>query len=193
MNLAVSAILGIDPGKGGGIAIYTKEDGLVRTVKMPSDTDELADLLAYYVDNYKPIAFLEKLNVRRGDTAVPGKIFGIEKMLENYGQLKTTLELMGVPFCMVHPLSWENKLGLRIRGLREEKAERKRRYASVAARWYPGNRVTLWNADALLIMHFGRYALANDLNWVRENLPTKYHDVVFEGEKRPVEPLSPAR
>ena len=178
-KIKADAVIGIDPGKQGGIAIYTKEDGMVRTVRMPESTDDLAELLSYYKQNYMPIAFLEKLNLHRSDTEVPGKVFGIQKLLQNYAQLRTVLELNGIPFVMVHPLSWENKLGLRVRGLREEKAQRKRRYRDIAGKIYPGNKVTLWNADALLIMHFGRVMLANDLNWVLSNVPSKMHDSLF--------------
>lgn len=35
------------------------------------------------------------------------------------------------------------------------------------------------NSDAILIMHFGRYILKNDVNWVRENLPSGMHDRIF--------------
>ena len=151
-KIKIDCVIGIDPGKQGGIAIYTKEDGMVRTVKMPEDINELDALFAYYKENYRPVAFLEKLNLHRDDTQTPGKVFGIEKLLQNHAQLRTVLELSGIPFAMVHPLSWENRLGLRVRGLREEKAKRKRRYRDMAAKLYPGNKVTLWNADALLII-----------------------------------------
>lgn len=175
----VDCVIGIDPGKQGGIAIYTKEDGMVRTVRMPADTEDLAELMRYYVENFHPVAFLEKLNLHKDDARVPGKIFGIEKLIGNFNQLRVTMEVVGVPFCMVHPISWEYRLGLREKGRRESKTERKRRYQSVAARMYPGNKVTLWNADALLIMTFGRAVLANDLAWVRSNLPAKCHDTIF--------------
>ena len=179
-ELKVDAVIGIDPGKQGGIAIYTKEDGMVRTVRMPEDVNELNALLEYYKENYQPIVFLEKLNLHRSDTETPGKVFGITKLLANFEQLRSVLDLCGIPYAMVHPLSWEHRLGLRVKGLREDKAERKRRYRDIAAKEYPGNKVTLWNADALLIMHFGRYVLANDLNWVIANIPSRMHDCLFE-------------
>ena len=182
-EIKCNAVIGIDPGAGGGIAVYTCDDGLVRTIKMPKSTEDLAEFLAYYTENYRPIAFLEKLNVRRGDTQVPGKIFGIEKMLANFSQLKTTLELSGIPFVLVHPMSWESKLAIRSRG--EEKVARKRRYREIAARAYPANKITLWNADAVLIMHFGRYQLANELSWVLQNLPQRERGKLFEGPEEP--------
>lgn len=179
MNINVNAVIGIDPGKNGGIAVYTKADDYVKIIKMPETTEDLADFLRYYRENYKPIAFLEKLNIHRDDMKEGGKIFGIGKLMENHAQLKTTLEVVGIPFCQVHPMSWEHKLGLRQKGRRESKTERKNRYKEVAARIYPANKVVLWNADALLIMHFGRVMLANDPAWVRANLPTKTQDLIF--------------
>lgn len=178
-NLITDCVIGIDPGKQGGIAIYTKEDGMVRVVKMPEDVNELDALFMYYKEHYTPVAFLEKLNLHRSDTQTPGKVFGIQKLLENFAQLRAVLDLAGVPYAMVHPLSWEHKLGLRIKGLREEKPARKRRYKETAAKLYPANNVTLWSADALLIMHFGRLMLANDLNWVVANIPSRMHDSLF--------------
>lgn len=181
-KIKIDCVIGVDPGKQGGIAIYTKEDGMVRTVKMPEDVNELDALMSYYKENYTPVAFLEKLNLHKGDTAIPGKVFGIQKLLENFSQLRAVLDLAGLPYAMVHPLSWEHRLGLRIKGLREEKGERKRRYRDTAAKLYPGNKVTLWNADALLIMHFGRYVLANDLDWVGANIPSRMHDFLFDAK-----------
>ena len=181
-ELAVDCVIGIDPGKSGGIAVYTKADGMARVVKMPTSAEDLGELLDYYKENYHPIVFLEKLSIRKEDAATPGKIFGIQKLMANFEQLKTVLELAGIPYCMVHPLSWEHKLGLRIKGRKEKKNERKKRYAVYAGELYPGIRATLWNGDALLIMHFGRVQLANDMNWVLSNLPERERGKLFSGQ-----------
>ena len=101
-------------------------------------------------------------------------------MMANYEHLKAIIEVAEIPYIMVHPLSWQSKLQLRKRGEREEKMARKRRYREKAAELYPDARVTLWNADALLILHFGRWALLNDLSWVSANLPKRGHDKLFE-------------
>lgn len=176
-NLQVTAVLGIDPGALGGIAIYLKE-GQTRVVKMPRDDKDLRDLFQYYADNYKPIAFLEKLSIRPDDSE-PGKIYRIQKMLANFEHLKALLEVVGIPFVMIHPMSWQAKLGIRETTKGMEKRERKASYRAYAQRLYPLHKVTLWNADALLIMHFGRVMLANDLNWVLANLPQREKDKLF--------------
>ena len=170
-KIKIDCILGIDPGAQGGIAVYIPGQH-AKTVKMPKDVRDLRDFFQYYADNYRPMAFLEKLSVRPDDVKDnPGKIYRIQQMLANFEHLKVLLESAGIPYVLVHPISWQTKLKLRIKGQHEEKAERKRRYKEVAEKNYPEVKVTLWNADALLIMHFGRWAIVNDESWVLANLP----------------------
>ncbi|WP_303841548.1 hypothetical protein [Selenomonas ruminantium] len=182
--MKTNCIIGIDPGASGGIAIYIPGQ-LVRVVKMPKDPADFRDLLGYYKENYTPLVFMEKLTVRPDDIAVQagaanmGKLYRIQKMIANFEHMKALMEADGIPFVLVHPQSWQTRLKLRTRGEHEEKDVRKRRYQAYAASQYPSVRVTLWNADALLIMHFGRWALVNDLQWVKSNLPTKEHDKIF--------------
>lgn len=184
-KIKINCVIGIDPGANGGLAVFIPGDK-VKAVKMPKDITDLAEFFKYYNDNYRPIIFLEKLSVRPDDVAVGadgkpnmGKIFRIQKMMANFEHLKALIETAGIPYALVHPMTWQTKLKLRVRGQHEEKADRKRRYAAKAGEWYPGVKVTLWNADALLIMHFGRYALVNETNWVRENLPTREQSKIF--------------
>lgn len=183
-KITINCVIGVDPGANGGISVYVP--GIrVKVLKMPKDISELADFFAYYRDNYKPIVFLEKLSVRpddvtaNGSRANMGKLYRIQKMMANFEHLKAVIETSGVPYVLVHPMTWQSKLQLRIRGQHEEKAERKRRYQIQAAKEYPGVTVTLWNADALLIMHFGRWALVNISDWVKSNLPAREHSKLF--------------
>lgn len=178
--------MGIDPGANGGIAVYVPGEK-IKVVKMPKENADLADFLQYYRENYNPIVFLEKLSVRPDDVAVcadgvpnMGKIFRIQKMMANFEHLKALIETAGIPFALVHPMTWQTKLKLRVRGVKEEKAERKRRYQIFAAEQYKDVKVTLWNADALLLMHFGRWALVNNPNWVRGNLPMRERTKLFQ-------------
>lgn len=185
-KIKINCVIGVDPGASGGIAIYVPGN-LVKTIKMPKDITELRDFFAYYAENYKPIVFLEKLSVRpddvavQGDRAAMGKMFRIQKLMANYEHLKATIEMAGVPYIMVHPLSWQTKLKLRQRkpGYTENKADRKRRYKETAKFLYPSVDVSLWNADALLIMTFGRWALKNEPKWVKANLPEREYQKLF--------------
>lgn len=183
-KITINCILGIDPGSNGGIAIFVPGQN-PKVVKMPKDITELRDFFEYYKDNFKPIVFLEKLSVRpddvmvQGDRAAMGKLYRVQKMMANFEHLKALIEMAGIPYVLVHPLSWQTKLKLRVRGVHEEKSDRKRRYKEAAAQYYPGIDVTLWNADALLLMHFGRWALVNEPKWVKANLPEREYQKLF--------------
>lgn len=185
-KIKVNCVIGIDPGANGGIAVYTPGD-IPKVAKMPKDVTDLRDFLKYYADTYHPIVFLEKLSVRpddvmvQGDRAAMGKLYRIQRMMANFEHLKALIEIAGIPYVMVHPAKWTSYLGLRLQrtGLKESKQERKNRYKEFAQRNYPSINVTLWNADALNIMHFGRKILVNDINWVRSNLPTKVQKTIF--------------
>lgn len=184
--MKISAVIGIDPGSSnGGIAVFIPGEQ-VKTVRMPKDLRDLHDFLAYYAETYKPIVFLEKLSVRPNDVEIKpdgkpnmGKMFRMQKLMGNYEHLKALIETAGIPYVMVHPQKWISTLKLRVNGVKEEKAERKRRYAKRAAELYPGVKVTLWNADAILICHFGRYVLVNEQGWVKANLPKVEYDKLF--------------
>ena len=177
-----NCIIGVDCGRQGGIAVWTKDN--VKVVKMPKDLNELTPFLQYYKENYNPIAFIEKLTVRPDDISVQngqpnfGKLFRIQKMLANYEQLKLVFENAGVPFCLCHPMTWESRLKVRSQ-IKLEKAERKKRYADFARKWFPQVKVTLWNADALLILAFGQMMIENEPKWIYSNLPQKLYEKLF--------------
>ena len=183
-KIKINCVIGVDPGAAGGIAIFIPGQK-TKAVKMPKDITELRDFFAYYVENYKPIVFLEKLSVRPDDVTADGtranmgKLYRIQKMMANFEHLKALIETAGIPYVMVHPASWQSKLKLRIPGVHEEKAARKRRYQEHAGQLYGDVNVTLWNADALLIMHFGRWALVNEPKWVKANLPAREYAKLF--------------
>lgn len=184
--MKIDCIVGIDPGANGGIAKWHPNQKMA-TIRMPKDLTELRGYIEYLKSICSPIIFLEKLSVRPDDVITGtdgvnmGKLFRVQKMIANYEQLKAIITLCDVPFVMVHPMKWQNELKLRIKSSRkkEEKSERKRRYKDIAGELYPEIKATLWNADAILIMHFGRYILRNNPDWVRENLPKQMHERLF--------------
>lgn len=181
----VDVIIGIDPGRNGGIAVKII-DGEEVAYKMPKDLGELAKILKGYGDKFGCLAVLEKLSIRPDDVTVQGgeknmgKAFRIQKMLAGFEALKTTLTLLGIPFVMVHPMKWQSALGLRIKG--EDKAVRKKRYRDVASVMFTSLRVTMWNCDALLLCVFGLKMLQEGRGWLAANLPKEYHSKVFSDE-----------
>lgn len=165
----ITCVIGIDPGKSGGIAVW-RPGTKTYAIKMPEDVMELESWIQYMKTITRPIVFIEKVQLRPDDVVGnPGKAFRVQKMLADFEKLKTILAISGVPYIKVHPQKWQNSLKLRVKG--EEKAERKKRYQRAAADYYPEVKATLWNSDALLIMHFGRHILKTDPSWVKQNLP----------------------
>ena len=183
-KITINCVIGIDPGANGGIAVFVPGRHS-KAVKMPKDITELRDFFAYYRENFKPVVFLEKLSVRpddvvvQGDRAAMGKLYRIQKLMANFEHLKALIETSGIPYVMVHPMTWQTDLKLRVRGEKTEKAERKHCYQEKAASLYPEIKVTLWNADALLLMHFGRWALLNKTKWVKDQLPEREYQKLF--------------
>lgn len=185
-NIRISAVVGIDPGVNGGIVTWRPNEKIT-AIQMPKDVTELRNYLEFLKTICSPIVFLEKLSVRPDDITPGadgvniGKLYRIQKMLANFEQLKATIAVCDVPFVMVHPMKWQNELKLRAKTTRkkEEKNERKRRYKEIAGNLYPELKPTLWNADATLIMHFGRFILQNNPRWVLENLPQQMHNRLF--------------
>lgn len=184
--MKIDCIVGVDPGSNGGIVTWRPNQN-IKAVQMPKDLNDLKDYLSYLKSICSPLVFLEKLSVRPDDI-MPGadgvnmgKLYRIQKMMANYEQLKAIISVCDIPFVMVHPMKWQNELKLRLKTTRkkEDKSERKRRYKEIAGNLYPELKPTLWNADATLIMHFGRYILQNNPQWVRDNLPSKVYNVLF--------------
>ena len=180
----VDCVIGIDPGANGGLAVFIPGEQ-IKTIKMPKDIRDLRDFLQYYEDTYKPIVFLEKLSVRADDVEIMpngkpnmGKMFRIQKLMGNYEHLKAIIESCNIPYVMIHPFSWQTKLNLRLKGVKEEKSERKNRYKAKAEELYKV-KATLWSADAILIMHFGRWALINDTKWLKQQLPQREQIKIF--------------
>lgn len=174
-KIKIDCIIGIDPGASGGITVWRPNNKEI-SVKIPKDVKAFKEFLEYYKEVANPIVFIEKVQMHKSD-AYGGKMFGIEKLIKNLQQLETTIEILEIPFVKVHPMTWQSDLKLRRKG--EEKPSRKKRYKEVSQNYYPDLKATMWNCDATLIMHFGRFVLRNNVKWVLENLPERNHDKLF--------------
>lgn len=167
--LNVDMFIGIDVGVNGGVATWTASQGL-KVFHMPKTSLDKLNLFKLIKERAEhPLVFIEKVQQRPSDS-YGGKQFGIVKMVEGYTQLKTIMETVGVPYVMVHPMSWQTYLHLRMKD-NEEKTARKNRYKMAAGRYYPEVKPTLWNADAILLVEFGRRKKKFDEQWIVEQLP----------------------
>lgn len=177
--MKITRIIGIDPGSNGGVCKW-EPNKFLTCVKMPKEIKDLGQ----YLSNYKEgtLVFLEKQSLRHSDLTIPGKAFNIQKLIAQYEQIKALLVFLDIPFIAVDPIKWQSDLNLIKRSGRhkEEHMERKRRYRDIASKNYPGEFAqTLWSCDATLIMHFGRFALSNRMDWIYTVLPSSMHQKLF--------------
>ena len=167
-------VIGIDPGSNGGIAVWKSEDPKIETITMPKNIADLRIYLQHIKSiRKKPIVFVEKVQLRSDDVNQnPGKAFRIQQLLMAFQQLKDYIAVEGIPYVQVHPITWQAYL--KLRKAKEEKKDRKNRYKAAAGHYYPTVKPTLWNADAILIIHFGRLKIQNDPNWVFQNMTADF-------------------
>jgi hypothetical protein len=142
--------LGIDPGTAGGLAILLPEPPYAVAVPMPATGRDVSDWLRAHAPG--ATATIEKVGgfIRvGGDNVGPGPAmfrFGFSA-----GLLHGCLTALGIPFEEVTPKRWQQALGVPARKPGEPKAHWKARLKDIAQRRFPGVRVTLATADALLI------------------------------------------
>ena len=180
-KITIDCIIGIDPGKSGGLAIW-RPNYKTEVLKMPSNILDLRQYFEYIASICNPLIFLEKVQLRPDDIKDnPGKAFRIQRMLADFETLKTVISVCDIPFVLVNPMKWQNTLKVRVKG--EERKDRKKRFQRAAIDCYPDVKVTLWNCDALLLLHFGRFVLQNDFKWVLQNLPNQIHYKIFDAKK----------
>jgi Holliday junction resolvasome RuvABC endonuclease subunit len=144
----MTAVLGIDPGLSGALAII--DGSLVEAYAMPETRRDLLDLVFQLKDQHGvefalleeitalPAAVEEKLGIKRGSIATM-------KLARNFGQVEMALTAADIPHDELVPRSWKKIVGVRPGG-----DQKKIGYAR-AQQLFPTVRLTHQVADALLI------------------------------------------
>ncbi len=155
-------IIGIDPGKGGAISVYS--NGINRAVKCPNSTAKMADIVSsikntHYIDgDGQCVAYIEQVHAFPTDARSAAFKFGV-----NYGEWLGILAAYKTLTIMVSPQRWQkywkDKLGITFP---KDKQERKRALKEIAMK-YTNEKVTLYNADSILIAMYGVENVAEDL------------------------------
>jgi len=140
-------IIGIDPGGAGAIVVWT-DYGEIIIHKMPETAQDVLELLRGWEYNSK--CYLEKVGGMPGMGGSPMFNFG-----KGYGHLEMALLALKIPTEAVTPQKWQKELGMGTRGTRT-KSEWKNHLKARAQQLYPGSKLTLDTADAVLIMHYGK-------------------------------------
>lgn len=153
--------LGIDPGKAGGIAKINLTKGTIEALKMPETLDEIVAVLSSIGSNSFTIIEEEhaRPSVRRGINPVTNQeeiyqsrgAVATWTFAQHYGELLGILSALHMPHELMKPKFWMKSLGLRSREKGETQTHWKNFLKERAQQMYPGLRVTLATADALLI------------------------------------------
>jgi hypothetical protein len=150
-----SAIIGIDPGEGGGIAVIGGRLGKSPSLwKMPDTMADIYGLLVNIYANCPDGALCILEDVGKG---VPGQSSRATATFARHnGHLEMALFALGIPTIKVTPQKWQkfysNNIGTS-RGL--TKTVWKNKLKGLAQQMFPNSNITLYTADALLIANYG--------------------------------------
>ena len=156
--------IGIDPGKGGGVAVISNET--VHIYNCPRTVEDMATLIAMCLNDVSASeakVFIEKVWSFPTDGRAGSFTFG-----ENYGQWQGILASHEIIPTLVTPKEWQSHFEIQ-KGLKKD--VRKRILKQMAKDRCPNiKKVTLKTADALLIAIYGLEAhlsYANSKPWVQ--------------------------
>lgn len=146
-------IIGIDPGKSGGIAFDVDNLISVYSFKNKSETEIAAcvELLTRGAREKGEVnAYLEKVHSAPGQGVASMFTFG-----EAYGFIRGVLSAYNIPIIDVTPQTWQRTLRIPSRNGKTY-AEHKKLLRSIADKLYPNIKTNAETADALLILHYGK-------------------------------------
>jgi hypothetical protein len=141
-------IIAVDPGKNGGIVIYSKDlKKVVEVAKMPQSPMELLSFLKIYSVN--STCYLEKVGGLPGMGGNAMFNFGC-----GYGHLEMALLACKIPTISVTPQKWQKSLQLGNKG-NKSTSEWKNKLKRKAEQLFPYvGKITLATSDALLIAQY---------------------------------------
>lgn len=142
-------ILGIDPGKSGGIAWL---DG---AQKMPATERDLWNLF-HYGGFGQHFAYIEKVHAMPGDGERHTGGSRAFNFGMNYGMLRMALIAASIPFETVTPAKWQREFKLPTLKQAGTPVKKKNAHKARAQELFPSLTITHAVADALLIAEFGR-------------------------------------
>lgn len=146
MDAGVRFFVGIDPGKGGGLAVVDHLGTVVGTRKMPETERDLLDYLQGMTAEHPCAvrAMLERVSASPQMGVTSAFTFG-----KGFGGLLMALTAARMPFDLVTPQTWQQAMGCRTGG---DKNISKRR----AQQLFHSLTVTHAIADALLLAEYCR-------------------------------------
>ena len=143
-------ILGLDPGKSGGMVLLDANSTIIDRIIFSHNTDhDIADCIREWNENDGLIAYLEQVHSMPRQGVASTFKFGA-----HFGMLRGMLIMAHIPFRLVTPGMWQRKLGCLSHG-------NKNVTKSAAQQRWPDLKWTHAFADAALIAEYGRVAEAS--------------------------------
>ena len=148
--------IGIDPGKGGGVAWTFGND--VHVKAMPDTEGDLRDFLnGVTTVLMEVVVVIEAIPVyvpMPGTVPVAKQVSTAAKLHDNYGFLKGFLMARGAAMHTEKPQKWQKDLGIGTKSGKPTKVW-KNQLKNEAQKRFPGGKVTLATSDALLLLDYG--------------------------------------
>lgn len=150
----MKTIITIDPGAKGGIAVYNPDAaGKIFCDPMPQTEGDVVDFLAgIKAGGGECIAYMELVSGYAGKGHPGSAMFTFGR---GFGFILGCLQALGYRVELVTPQKWQKALGIGTRsGL--TKGAWKNKLKQRAQQLYPGIKVTLQTADALLLLEYAK-------------------------------------
>ena len=153
----MALIVAIDPGVNGGLALLDR-DGVVTVQKMPGTDIDVVSFLVEVSNTAKEVdCYLEEPPLYAGKN-IPGSAIG--KLMWNTGVLYGAAVCLGWKMHRIRPAIWQKAHTCGTKGELSSTAW-KNKLKARAAELFPTVDVTLWNADALLILDAAKRGAIN--------------------------------
>lgn len=141
-------ILGIDPGKGGGLAVIDSDTHeVIEVTAMPETLTDISDFVERHKD--AGCAYIEIVHSMPKQGVASTFTFG-----QFYGYVQIAVTCHKIRCIDVLPSKWQTALSMKAKKNEGYEAH-KRRLKGKAQQLFPKVKVTLKNADALLIAEYG--------------------------------------
>jgi len=173
-------VIGIDPGKRGGIAVLSLIGEVLRFEKMPENLNRLIEVLESEREGLLRV-FLER------QQPMPKQgVLSMFNLGKHYGEIRGVLVAMGISFEEVVIQRWKREFGLNGRNLKQR--ERKKKAVEKVCELFPEVRESVERhdglAEALLIAEYGRRLLVGrgEVKAEKEIRELKEFEVYMEDE-----------
>jgi len=148
-----SKIISIDPGKSGAIVVHNGITDKLWIYKMLITPKDVFTTLRLH--SMGSCCFIEKV---QGMPKMSGS--GMFTFGKGYGWLEMALLVLKIPTEAIRPQDWMKAMRLGTKGKMTD-TEWKNKLKARAQQLNPDVKVTLWNADALLLNEYGRRFLSD--------------------------------